>query len=208
MLPAGGRPNNPLAAARPHIIAPTRPRPPTGPASMDKKTMTQVLVPAAAAAGVVLLVGVLIALGNGGGADSATTKAAASGFDTTGTTLTLPPLDAPEWKPGPGGMQVWDVVEGGGDALPPGASVTCHYTGWFKDGAIFDSSVKRNEPAEFSLNGVIPGWTKGLPGMKVGGVRRLNIPYALAYGESGKPPAIPPKADLVFEVKLLRINNH
>ena len=173
--------------------------------------MMQVLLPAAAAAGVVLLVGVLIALGDGTGGPAAKTgptpAAAADGEgDAAGTTLTLPALDAPDWKPGPGQMKVWDVTEGTGVVVPAGANVHCHYTGWTKDGTIFDSSVQRKQPISFGLDRVIRGWTEGIPGMKVGGVRRLFIPSDWAYGAGGSGDKIPPNSDLVFEVKVLRVN--
>ena len=81
-----------------------------------------------------------------------------------------------------------------------------HYTGWLTNGEIFDSSVVRKEPIEFGLDGLIKGWQQGLPGMKVGGVRRLKIPPELAYGdrEKGKIPA---NSTLVFEVELLEMEN-
>lgn len=122
----------------------------------------------------------------------------------------LPPLDAKEWKKLDNGMKVWDVKEGKGDAAKSGATVTIHYTGWTLDGKVFDSSVKGvgprpadGEPATFPLNRLIKGWQAGVPGMKPGGVRRLVIPYELAYGEEGRPPVIPPKATLVFEIELI-----
>jgi peptidylprolyl isomerase len=116
----------------------------------------------------------------------------------------LPDLAAKEWKEqGKDGLKVWDVREGKGEAARPGGTVTVHYTGWLTDGKVFDSSVKRKESITFPLEKVIKGWQEGMPGMKPGGVRRLYIPWALAYGENGKPPVIPAKADLVFEVELL-----
>jgi FKBP-type peptidyl-prolyl cis-trans isomerase len=117
---------------------------------------------------------------------------------------TLPALDAKEWKKRDSGLEIWDVKEGTGDATVKGATVTIHYTGWTVDGKIFDSSVKRGTPATFPLPNLIKGWQEGIPGMKAGGVRRLKIPYDQAYGEAGRPPSIPAKATLVFEIELFR----
>ena len=117
----------------------------------------------------------------------------------------LPPLDAKEWTKRPNGLQVWDVKEGTGAEAKPAGTVKVHYTGWLTDGKVFDSSKKRNEPIEFPLTGVIKGWGDGVPGMKVGGVRRLVIPPELGYGKRGAPGAIPPDATLVFEIELLDV---
>ncbi len=121
----------------------------------------------------------------------------------------LPPLDAKEWKElkDADGLKIWDVKEGKGDATTANALVTIHYTGWFTDGAVFDSSVTREKKATFPLSRLIPGWQKGIPGMKPGGVRRLHIPWKLAYGEDGRPPRIPAKADLIFEIELFEAHN-
>lgn len=121
----------------------------------------------------------------------------------------LPPLDAKEWKElkDADGLKFWDVKDGKGEAATANALVTIHYTGWFKDGKIFDSSVQREKKATFPLANLIKGWQKGIPGMKVGGVRRLNIPWKLAYGEEGRPPRIPEKADLIFEIELFETHN-
>eukprot|EP01098_Paradermamoeba_levis_P007147 TRINITY_DN2965_c0_g1_i3.p1 TRINITY_DN2965_c0_g1~~TRINITY_DN2965_c0_g1_i3.p1 ORF type:complete len:136 (+),score=23.24 TRINITY_DN2965_c0_g1_i3:86-493(+) len=87
----------------------------------------------------------------------------------------------------------------------PGDSLSIHYTGTLTDGTQFDSSVPRNQPFTFTLGAgqVIKGWDQGLVGMCVGEKRKLTIPYELAYGESGRPPTIPPKATLIFETCLL-----
>ena len=100
-----------------------------------------------------------------------------------------------------------DIVEGTGPGVAAGDRISVHYTGKFEDGTVFDSSVERGEPIDFTcgVGMVIPGWDQGLIGLKKGGKRRLSIPYALAYGEAGYPGAIPPKADLYFDVELVGI---
>jgi FKBP-type peptidyl-prolyl cis-trans isomerase FklB len=83
--------------------------------------------------------------------------------------------------------------------------VTAHYEGTLIDGTVFDSSIKRKEPAEFAVMGVIPGWTEVLQLMKVGGKSQVFIPAELAYGKRGFPPDIGPEATLIFEIELLDI---
>ncbi len=96
-----------------------------------------------------------------------------------------------------------DEVVGDGAEVQPGDTVTIHYTGALNaDGSVFDSSVSRGEPATFPLDNLIPGWQEGIPGMKVGGKRRLFIPSALGYGESGSGSNIPPNSDLIFDIEL------
>ena len=99
-----------------------------------------------------------------------------------------------------------DVVVGDGPETPKGATITAHYTGALaKDGTIFQSSHDFGNPATFGLHQVIAGWTEGVPGMKVGGTRRLVIPAAQAYGASSPSPGIPPNSDLVFDIELVDI---
>ncbi|MGE3107226.1 MAG: FKBP-type peptidyl-prolyl cis-trans isomerase [Phycisphaerales bacterium] len=97
-----------------------------------------------------------------------------------------------------------DLQVGTGAECKPGTIVNAHYRGTFKSsGEEFDSSYSRGSPATFPLANVIKGWTEGVPGMKVGGKRKLTIPYQFAYGEKGRAPKIPEKADLVFEIELV-----
>ena len=109
------------------------------------------------------------------------------------------------WQETATGLKYYELRAGTGDSPLPTSKVKVHYTGWTLDGKKFDSSVDRGTPAEFPLNGVIKGWTEGVGSMKVGGKRKLVIPYDLAYGEMGRPPTIPAKATLVFDVELLQI---
>jgi len=102
---------------------------------------------------------------------------------------------------------VYRALKDGTGASPKATDlVKVHYKGTFPDGREFDSSYKRNEPAEFPLNGVIPCWTEGVQRMKVGGKAKLTCPSAIAYGARGAGNVIPPNATLVFEVELLGIN--
>lgn len=103
-------------------------------------------------------------------------------------------------------LEKFDTVEGTGDEVQPGATVTVHYTGALvKNGVIFQSSHDFGQPVTFPLSSVIAGWTEGVPGMKVGGTRRLLIPAAQAYGPQSPDPSIPPNSDLVFDIELISI---
>lgn len=163
---------------------------------MEKKQILNILVPSVAAIAVVGLIALVIGL------DAKETNPTGKSEGATGTPPF--PLDAPEWKDIGGGLKVWDVKEGAGTPVEPGTQVTAHYTGWLTNGFSFDASRKHGtSPTPFSLNRVVEGWQKGIPGMKPGGVRRLYIPYRMAYGETGSPPDIPPRSDLLFEVELV-----
>ncbi len=99
-----------------------------------------------------------------------------------------------------------DLRVGNGAEVPKGATITAHYTGALaKDGTIFQSSHDFGNPATFGLHQVIAGWTEGVPGMKIGGTRRLIIPAAQAYGTSSPSHNIPPNSDLVFDIELIDI---
>lgn len=103
------------------------------------------------------------------------------------------------------GLVIMTIKPGTGPSPKATDRVKVHYHGTLADGAVFDSSVQRGEPATFPLNGVIPCWTEGLQLMKVGGKSRLVCPAALAYGDRGSPPRIKPGSTLTFEVELLEI---
>ncbi len=100
-----------------------------------------------------------------------------------------------------------DITVGSGPLAESRRYYTVHYTGWLTDGTKFDSSSDHPgaKPIVFPYGArqVIPGWDTGFAGMHVGGKRRLFVPYQLAYGESGRPPVIPAKADLIFDVELV-----
>lgn len=103
------------------------------------------------------------------------------------------------------GLIYRELTPGNGPSPSATDVVTVNYRGTLTDGTEFDSSYKRNEPAQFPLNRVIPCWTEGVQKMKVGGKAKLTCPAAIAYQDRGAPPTIPPGATLVFEVELLKI---
>lgn len=103
-------------------------------------------------------------------------------------------------------LEIIDTDPGTGEEVKPGATITAHYTGALvKNGIIFQSSFDFGDPITFGLDQVIKGWTIGVPGMKVGGTRRLIIPAEMAYGAQSPAPNIPANSDLVFDIDLIAI---
>ena len=105
----------------------------------------------------------------------------------------------------PSGLQYEVIVEGSGKKPSASDRVQCHYEGTLIDGTIFDSSIKRGEPAVFGVNQVIKGWVEALQLMQEGAKWRLYIPYDMAYGEHGAGEMIPPYSALIFDVELIKV---
>ncbi len=119
---------------------------------------------------------------------------------------TTPTQKTSDMKTTASGLKYWVMKQGTGTVSPKATdTVRVHYHGTLLNGTVFDSSVERNEPISFPLNGVIPGWTEGLQLMKVGDKFKFEIPPNLAYGDQSPAPTIPPNSTLVFEVELLGI---
>ncbi len=119
-------------------------------------------------------------------------------------------LEANKQRPGvitlPSGLQYEVIIKGNGTKPLARDKVTCHYHGTLIDGTVFDSSVKRGQPATFPLNMVIKGWTEGLQLMETGSKWRFFIPPQLAYGERQTGAHIGPNSTLIFEVELLGVS--
>ena len=105
----------------------------------------------------------------------------------------------------PSGLVYRSLRDGSGANPTAADTVKVHYRGTLANGTEFDSSYKRNEPAQFPLGGVIPCWTEGVQRMKVGGKAQLVCPAAIAYGARGAGGVIPPNTTLMFEVELIEI---
>ena len=104
------------------------------------------------------------------------------------------------------GVRVVDIAVGEGESVASGDVVSVRYSGWFSDGCLFDSSYLTNEePVQFQLASLIPGFAIGVDGMRAGGRRRIIIPFELGYGAAGAPPVVPPNAELHFDVELVGI---
>ena len=116
----------------------------------------------------------------------------------------------------PDGLQILDLKAGAGPTVGAGATVKVQYTGWLSNGTKFDSSrdagrdplcviLQNTQQPQGDCTPVIAGWNEGVPGMKVGGKRKLTIPPALGYGDQGAPPVIPANATLVFSIEVLSV---
>ncbi len=119
--------------------------------------------------------------------------------------LPVPNLPVIERKELEGGLVAEDMKIGEGYEVKAGGSVVAHYHGTLKadPSKVFDSSFTRGEPIAFPLAGVIEGWQKGVPGMKIGGIRKLTVPAAMAYGDRSPSADIPANSDLVFVIELV-----
>ncbi len=131
-------------------------------------------------------------------------------FIATGNAVAVTPANPPLITT-PNGLKYRDYVVGTGATAVKEKWVLVNYTGWLDNkgakGTKFDSSFDRNEPFKFLLGAgmVIPGWDEGVAGMKEGGHRTLYIPAKLGYGARGAGSAIPPNADLIFDVELVKV---
>jgi len=112
-----------------------------------------------------------------------------------------------EWQTTASGLRYAVITPGDESAERPGPkdSVKVYYAGYLENGTKFDALSKPKEPISFGLNQVIKGWTEGLQLMSPGATYKLHIPWQLAYGERGRPPAIPSKANLVFDIELVSV---
>ena len=179
-----------------------------------------------AVVGVVGAVSLAACGGGSGGGSTASTKASsppttagptpatpstgAAGRDlppvANGTDLKNEPLPAAGHQPPPTSLEVADLVVGHGAQPAASSTVEVQYVGAaYATGKVFDSSWQRGQPASFSVNGVIPGFSQAILGMKVGGRREVVIPPALGYGATGSPPAVGPNETLVFVIDLLAV---
>lgn len=149
------------------------------------------------------------------GSDSTDSSNTANQTSQTACDIGTPVSDKAQTKPTPvkldaplTSLTTADVTAGSGQAAQNGDCLVMKYQGNLaSDGSVFDENYDKPQALQFTLGQgqVIQGWDQGLVGMKVGGTRRLEIPYSMGYGESGNPPTIPAKADLVFTVTLEQI---
>jgi peptidylprolyl isomerase len=145
-----------------------------------------------------------IAIAGCGGGDSTTEGETAESSATSTKPVVKPPKGPP-----PKQLEIKDLVEGSGEEAKSGDEVTVDYVGInYRSGKQFDASWDRHESFSFTIGRgeVIPGWDKGVEGMKVGGRRELIIPPDLAYGKTGSPPVIPPNETLIFVIDLREVS--
>src|SRR5436190_6114770 len=137
---------------------------------------------------------------------TATTTPAATSTEAASPALPGEPGSG-KWHKLASGLQYDDMVVGSGKMAEPGTNVSIHYSGYLLDGTPFDSSLKTGQPLKFQIAGgqMIQGFDEGVRGMRIGGKRKVRIPWQMAYGEAGRPPLIPPKSDLVFDLELLDV---
>lgn len=142
----------------------------------------------------------------GSSATTTTTRAASAPAVANATDLTVEPVIAPGTPPPPKVIVTKDLVVGTGKPATFTDTVLVQYVGAdYTTGKVFDSSWQYNQPSSFSLSQVVPGFAKGIEGMRVGGRREIVIPPAYGYGADGRPPAIAPNETLVFVVDLKAI---
>ncbi len=154
------------------------------------------------------LAGMLIACKSSGGKSTGTpvrTSARLTQITTPASTAKPIPTVGGQPTVTSTGLKIIDIQVGTGAEAKATDTVTAQYTGYLADGTIFDGPAIHGGPAQFPLNGVIQGWQEGVPGMKIGGKRRLIIPPALGYGAQGYPPKIPPNPTLTFDIELVSI---
>jgi peptidylprolyl isomerase len=134
---------------------------------------------------------------------SSTTGSSSSSKTLAGTKMQgYTPTTTPQTQ-----LQEIDLVKGTGATVEAGDTITADYIGaLMKTGVVFDASADHGGAIKFSLSQVIAGWSQGVPGMKVGGTRRLLIPSSLAYGTQGSGSTIPPNSDLVFDITVTKID--
>jgi FKBP-type peptidyl-prolyl cis-trans isomerase FkpA len=124
-------------------------------------------------------------------------------------TSSFKPAEGKPLPPGPTKLETEDTKVGTGREAKTGDTVHVQYTGTLMNGTKFDSSYDHGgDPFKFTIGQgqVIKGWDQGVPGMKVGGKRRLKVPSDLGYGINGSPPNIPPNAGLIFDIELVSVD--
>jgi peptidylprolyl isomerase len=138
-------------------------------------------------------------------ASTASAAATATVKTPTSGPLSKEPKVTPPSQPAPTKLEIKELVKGTGAEAKTGDTVTVNDVGVvYKTGKQFENTFTRKEPSTFALSGLIPGFGKGVVGMKVGGRREVIIPAALGYGKAGSPPKIPPNAPLIFVIDLLK----